>query len=93
MHSILKEVLGLGDISGFVNAVKEAKVDQNPDLLKRIQEGVLTIRDLYEQFQSVLKMGPMGKVFLCCPRVKNGYILCCLGIVHVSRNAGPYPQR
>lgn len=45
--------------------MKEAGVDQNPDILKRIQEGVLTLRDLYDQFQSVLKMGPMGKVWIC----------------------------
>lgn len=70
-QSFVQRLLGLGDISGFVNAVKEAGVDQNPDILKRIQEGVLTLRDLYDQFQSVLKMGPMGKVLSMFPGMQD----------------------
>ena len=30
-------------------------------------QGVFTLRDMYEQFQNVMKMGPLGKVMSMIP--------------------------
>lgn len=31
-------------------------------MAKRLQEGKFSLRDMYEQFQSMLKMGPLDQV-------------------------------
>jgi len=35
--------------------------DKQKELAQRLQEGKFTLRDMYEQFQNMLKMGPLGK--------------------------------
>ena len=34
-----------------------------------MSKGVFTLRDLYEQFQNVMKMGPLGKVMSMIPGI------------------------
>jgi signal recognition particle subunit SRP54 len=36
--------------------------DAQPKMAKRLQEGKFSLRDMYEQFQSMLKMGPLDQV-------------------------------
>ena len=61
-------VSGLGDIGGLFNTIKEAvPLDKQPDIINRIAKGIFTIRDLYEQFQNVLKMGPLSQVMSMIP--------------------------
>lgn len=54
--------LGMGDIKGLVEKVQELKLDQNKELMKKLEQGVFTLRDMYEQFQNILKMGPISQV-------------------------------
>ena len=28
--------------------------------------GQFTLRDMYEQFQNIMKMGPFGQIMVCC---------------------------
>lgn len=54
---------GMGDLSGFMDKIKEVvPMDQQPELLQKLSEGNFTLRVMYEQFQNLLKMGPIGQV-------------------------------
>ncbi len=37
-------------------------ITQAPEMMKRLQSGQWTLRDMREQFQAVLKMGPLGNI-------------------------------
>lgn len=37
-------------------------MDQQPELLQKLSEGNFTLRIMYEQFQNLLKMGPISQV-------------------------------
>ncbi|KAF5957138.1 hypothetical protein HYC85_004363 [Camellia sinensis] len=39
----------------------------SPELLQKLSEGNFTLRIMYEQFQNILKMGPIGQVFSMLP--------------------------
>lgn len=53
----------MGDWSGFMDKIHEAvPMDQQPELLQRLSEGNFTLRIMYEQFQNILNMGPLGQV-------------------------------
>lgn len=44
-----------------------------PELYKKLTEGTgdFTFRDMYEQFQNILKLGPLGKVMSMIPGLSN----------------------
>ncbi|KAL3633067.1 hypothetical protein CASFOL_026051 [Castilleja foliolosa] len=64
----VSRLLGLGDWSGFMDKIQEVvPMDQQPELLQKLSEGNFTLRLMYEQFQSILKMGPIGQVFSMLP--------------------------
>ncbi|KAL6506989.1 hypothetical protein OROHE_022124 [Orobanche hederae] len=64
----VSRLLGMGDWSGFMDKIQEAvPMDQQPDLLKKLSEGTFTLRIMYEQFQNILNMGPIGQVFSMLP--------------------------
>ncbi len=62
VRSFVSRLLGLGDVGGLMNAIKDAGLDKQPELYQKLSQGVFTLRDMYEQFQNVMKMGPLGKV-------------------------------
>ena len=44
-------------------------IEDHAQMAARMSQGIFTLRDLYEQFQNVMKMGPLGQVrSQCCPR-------------------------
>jgi signal recognition particle subunit SRP54 len=64
----VSRLLGMGDLSGFMDKIQEVvPMDQQPELLQKIAEGHFTLRTMYEQFQNILKMGPIGQVFSMLP--------------------------
>ncbi|ORX99592.1 signal recognition particle protein [Basidiobolus meristosporus CBS 931.73] len=65
----VSKMLGMGDISGLVETVQDLKLDQNKDLMKKLEQGVFTLRDMYEQFQNILKLGPLSKVMGMMPGI------------------------
>jgi len=55
----------MGDWSGFMDKIQEVvPMDQQPELLQKLSEGNFTLRIMYEQFQNILKMGPISQVLL-----------------------------
>mmetsp|Transcript_16046 Transcript_16046/g.43028 ORF Transcript_16046/g.43028 Transcript_16046/m.43028 type:complete len:488 (-) Transcript_16046:62-1525(-) len=66
-QTFVGRLLGMGDISGLVSSMKDAGIEENPDLYKRIADGVFTLRDMYEQFENIKKLGPMNKVMSMMP--------------------------
>jgi signal recognition particle subunit SRP54 len=63
----------MGDISGLINLFEEEKLLDQPELYKKITEGTgdFTFRDMYEQFQNLLKLGPLGKIMSMIPGFGN----------------------
>jgi len=58
----------MGDVKGMFNLIKDVvPKDAQPKLAKRLQEGKFSLRDMYEQFQSMLKMGPLSQVLEMLP--------------------------
>jgi signal recognition particle subunit SRP54 len=61
--SFVSRLLGMGDMSSFVNKITEAiPLDQQPELLEKLSQGQFTLRIMYEQFQNIQKMGPLNQV-------------------------------
>ena len=66
--SFIKRLLGLGDLSGLMKSVKDAiPEDKQKKMVENIQKGQFTLRDMRDQFQSVLNMGPLGQVVSMIP--------------------------
>lgn len=61
-HSFL--VIRVGKICFFVDQVNDLKLEDNEALIKKLQHGHFTLRDMYEQFQNVRKMGPMSQIMV-----------------------------
>lgn len=66
-QNFVGRLLGMGDVSGLVNTIKEAGLHENTEMVKRITEGVFTLRDMYDQFESIAKLGPLNKVMGMIP--------------------------
>lgn len=74
----------MGDWSGFMDKIHEAvPMDQQPELLQKLQEGNFTLRIMYEQFQNILNMGPLGQVIVLFPAVLR---LCLLVTTNIVQN-------
>lgn len=54
---------GMGDLSGLVNKFQEFMPDnQQPQIMDKLGEGTFTLRLLYEMFQNLQRIGPLGQV-------------------------------
>ena len=72
-RSFVSKLLGMGDVEGLVNTLKGA-VDlekQGPEMLQKLTSGTYTFRDMREQFEMVLKMGPLNQVMDMLPGMSN----------------------
>jgi len=68
VRSFVSRLLGMGDMKGMIDIIKEVvPKDSQPKITKRLQEGKFSLRDMYEQFQSMLKMGPLDQVIGMLP--------------------------
>nr|CAG4648575.1 EOG090X03VW [Polyphemus pediculus] len=63
----ISKLLGLGDIEGLIDKVNELKLDDNEELIEKIKHGQFTLRDMYEQFQNIMKMGPFSQIMGMIP--------------------------
>jgi len=62
----VSKLLGMGDIEGLIDKVNELKLDDNEELIEKIKHGQFTLRDMYEQFQNIMKMGPFSQIMVIC---------------------------
>ncbi len=67
-EKFVSKLLGFGDLDTLLEKVKEA-VDEKKaeDLTKKFMEGKFNLIDLYEQMNSLKKMGPLSKVMELIP--------------------------
>ncbi|CAI5942446.1 unnamed protein product [Closterium sp. NIES-64] len=66
--AFVSRLLGMGDWTGFMDRIQDViPMDQQPELLQKLQEGHFTLRIMYEQFQNILKLGPLGQVMSMIP--------------------------
>jgi len=63
----LQKLLGMGDIEGLVEKVSEMGLEDNEELIKRLKQGQFTLRDMYEQFTNIMKMGPFSQIMSMIP--------------------------
>lgn len=65
-------LLGEGDLKGLFEKVKDAINPENQKkLMDNISKGIFSLRDLREQYHSVLKMGPLDKVVSMIPTLSS----------------------
>ena len=60
-------LLGMGDIESLVAKVKEAEVEVSEKDINALLSGKFTLTDMYQQFEAMRKMGPLGKVLQMIP--------------------------
>lgn len=67
--SFVSKLLGFGDVRGLMEEMKSIQGGQKgqEELMEKMSKGVFTLRDMYKQFQSVMKLGPMDKVMGMIP--------------------------
>lgn len=61
----ISKLLGMGDIEGLIEKVEQLKLENNEELIRKLKEGQFTLRDMYEQFQNIMKMGPINQIMVC----------------------------
>ncbi|XP_038074759.1 signal recognition particle 54 kDa protein-like [Patiria miniata] len=70
----VSKLLGMGDIEGLIDKVSELKLDDNEELINKLKHGEFTLRDMYEQFQNIMKMGPFGQIMGMIPGFSSDFI-------------------
>jgi len=71
-RTFVSKLLGMGDMEGLLKKIKDVvPAEEQPQLVAKFSQGVFTLRDMYEQFQNVLKMGPINKVIEMLPGMGN----------------------
>ena len=70
----VQKLLGMGDIEGLVSRFEEVNVGNNEELMNKIKHGEFTLRDMYEQYQNVMKMGPIGQVMGMIPGLSQDFL-------------------
>jgi signal recognition particle subunit SRP54 len=63
----VSKLLGMGDIEGLIDKVNELKLDDNEELIEKLKHGEFTLRDMYEQFTNIMKMGPFNQILNMIP--------------------------
>lgn len=61
-QSFVSKLLGMGDMQGLVEHVQSLNIDQKGTAKKIIEEGKFSVRDLRDQLQNIMKMGPLSKM-------------------------------
>ena len=60
----ISKMLGMGDLGGIMDKMAELKLDENEELMDKLKHGQFTLRDMYEQFQNIMKMGPFNQIIV-----------------------------
>jgi signal recognition particle subunit SRP54 len=71
-ESFIKRLLGMGDIKGLFEKVQEVYSKETQEkLAKNLSKGIFSLRDMRDQYTSVMKMGPLDKVVNMIPGMSN----------------------
>lgn len=60
-------LLGMGDLKGLIERVREAEVEIPEKKMKAILSGKFTLTDMYKQFEAVRSMGPFERLLKMLP--------------------------
>jgi len=61
-QSFVSKLLGFGDVRGLMEAMKSMDDSKKQEeLMEKMSKGEFTLRDMYNQFQKVMNMGPLNK--------------------------------
>lgn len=72
-QSFVSRLMGMGDMRGLLEEVKHSgMLDNQEEMVQKFQKGEFTLRDMYKQFESVMKMGPLSKVMSMIPGLPAG---------------------
>jgi signal recognition particle subunit SRP54 len=77
-RSFVRKMLGMHDMRDMIESVQDMKLGDNKKLMKNLEKGQYSLRDMYEQFQQVSKMGPLSKVSLYlhfCIYIKTHHVV------------------
>lgn len=74
VQPFVSKLLGMGDIEGLIDKVNELKIDDNEELMKKLKHGQFTLRDMYEQFQNIMKMGPFSQIMGMIPGFSSDFM-------------------
>jgi len=62
-------LLGMGDLQSLIEKVREAEVKVPEKKARAILSGKFTLSDMYEQFEAMKKMGPLGQIIKMIPGI------------------------
>lgn len=71
VQSFISRMLGYGDVSGIVETVRELNIDESSAFAKKVEQGIFTLREMKEQFQMILSMGPISRVMSMMPGMSS----------------------
>ena len=61
--SFVGKLLGYGDVRGFMEEMKSLNDEDSQKVMReKMAKGQFTLRDMYSQFQNVMRMGPLNKI-------------------------------
>ncbi|GAA93538.1 hypothetical protein E5Q_00182 [Mixia osmundae IAM 14324] len=66
----ISKMLGMGDMQGLMETVQEVhqnNPNQRAEMLKKLEAGVFTVRDLKDQMSNIMSMGPLSKIAQMIP--------------------------
>ncbi|RCV17010.1 hypothetical protein SETIT_3G184500v2 [Setaria italica] len=70
----VSRLLGMGDLSGLMDKIQDVMpADQLPELVDNLTGG-FTLRLLYQMFQNLHSMGPLGQLFSMIPGLSAQFI-------------------
>ncbi|CAF1371064.1 unnamed protein product [Rotaria magnacalcarata] len=68
------KLLGHGNIAGLTERMHELKLENNSRLITNLISGQFKIRDMYELFQTIEKMGPVGQIIDMIPGLDTEFL-------------------
>ena len=54
--------------------MNDLKIEDNEALIEKLKQGHFTLRDMYEQFMNVRKMGPMSQIMGMLPGFSSEFL-------------------
>ncbi|GAA5851102.1 hypothetical protein JCM9279_000322 [Rhodotorula babjevae] len=66
----ISKMLGMGDMQGLVERAQEmamANPERQENMMKKLEKGEFTVRDLKEQMQTIMNMGPLSNLTSMIP--------------------------
>ncbi len=55
-------LLGMADLKGLIEKVKEAEIESDEELAKAFMTGKFNLKDMLKQMKAMRKLGPLGKI-------------------------------